>query len=97
MDNKSRELIAVAASIAGNCMPCLRYHFKEVLSHGCTLEEIEEAITMAKTVKERPMNDIYSLSSEMIDRSRNKVPETMPSAQTAGGCSCGSTGTGKCC
>ncbi len=28
-DTKTKEMIAMSASIAGNCKPCLKYHFKE--------------------------------------------------------------------
>ncbi len=72
LDAKTRELIAVGASIAGNCMPCLRYHFAEALKAGCSLDEIAEAIELAKRVKERPIADIYKLSDELLKKEREK-------------------------
>jgi AhpD family alkylhydroperoxidase len=68
-----RELIAVGASIAGNCLPCLRYHFAEALKAGCILEEITQAIQLSKMVKERPMNDIYHLADELLRRERENT------------------------
>jgi len=68
LDTRIRELIAVGASIAGNCLPCLRYHFTEALKAGCTLEEIAEAIELSKMVKERPIKDIYHLADELLQR-----------------------------
>ena len=70
LDTRIRELIAVGASIAGNCLPCLRYHFTEALKAGCTLEEIAEAIELSKMVKERPMKDIYRLADDLLQRER---------------------------
>jgi AhpD family alkylhydroperoxidase len=72
LDGKTSELIAVGASIAGNCMPCLRYHFAEAIKHGCTLDEIAEAVELAKRVKERPIADIYKLSEELLKKEKEK-------------------------
>ncbi|MEW6527427.1 MAG: carboxymuconolactone decarboxylase family protein [Spirochaetota bacterium] len=72
LNDKTRELIAIGASIAGNCMPCLRYHFAEALKAGCSLGEIAEAVELAKRVKERPIADIYKLSEELLKKEREK-------------------------
>lgn len=52
LDARTRELIAVGASIAGNCLPCLRYHFAEARKASCSLDEIQEAIELSKMVKQ---------------------------------------------
>jgi len=53
-------------------MPCLRYHFAEALKQGCSLEEINEAMQLARQVKERPLNDIYKLSEELMKKEKDK-------------------------
>jgi len=68
-----RELIAIGASIGGNCMPCLRYHFAEAIKADCSVEEIEEAIKIGKLVKERPINDIYQVAVDLISREKEKL------------------------
>lgn len=73
IDPKTNELIAIGASIGGNCMPCLRYHFAEAVKNGCTIHEIEEAIKLGKIVKERPINDIYKLAVDLISREKEKL------------------------
>jgi len=73
LDAKTSELIAIGASIGGNCMPCLRYHFAEALKLGCTIQDIEEAIKIGKMVKERPINDIYKLADDLINREKEKL------------------------
>lgn len=70
LDAKTSELIAVGASIGGNCLPCLRYHFAEALKLGCTIQQIEEAIKIGKMVKERPINDIYKLADDLLLKER---------------------------
>jgi AhpD family alkylhydroperoxidase len=72
---QTEELIAVGSSIAGNCLPCLRYHFAEAIKNGCTIHEIEEAINIGKMVKERPRNDIYKLAEDLISRENEKIRE----------------------
>jgi len=61
-----RELIGIGASIGGNCLPCLRYHFAEAIKVGCTSEEIAEAIELSKMVKDRPIQDISRLADELL-------------------------------
>lgn len=63
-----KELIAIGASIGGNCMPCLRYHFAEARKLDVSIDEIKEAIEIGKMVKERPINDIYKLADDLISR-----------------------------
>ncbi|MDZ7763755.1 MAG: carboxymuconolactone decarboxylase family protein [Melioribacteraceae bacterium] len=72
IDPKTSELIAIGASIGGNCMPCLRYHFAEAMKNGCTIQEIEEAVKLGKMVKERPINDIYKLADDLISREKER-------------------------
>ncbi|PJB00540.1 MAG: alkylhydroperoxidase AhpD family core domain protein [Ignavibacteriales bacterium CG_4_9_14_3_um_filter_30_11] len=72
LDSKIAELISIGASIGGNCLPCLRYHFAEALKIGCTISEIEESIKLGKMVKERPINDIYKLAEDLINREKER-------------------------
>jgi len=68
LDSKMIELIAIGSSIAGNCLPCLRYHFAEAIRLDVSIDEIKEAIKIGKTVKERPINDIYKLAEDLISK-----------------------------
>ena len=68
LDDKTRELIAVGAAIAGNCLPCLTYHFKKCRELGIFIDDIDEAIETAKTVKEVPIKKIYELACTLLER-----------------------------
>ena len=72
-DSKTTELIAIGSSIAGNCLPCLRYHFAEAIRLGVSIDEIQEAIKIGKMVKERPINDIYKLADDLLSRETEKL------------------------
>ena len=51
IDNKTKELIAVGASITANCQPCLQYHKNKALEFGADAGEIAEAIETGKQVR----------------------------------------------
>jgi len=75
LDSKIMELIAIGSSIAGNCLPCLRYHFAEAVKLGVSIDEIQEAVKIGKTVKEKPIKDIYKLADDLINRETEKIKE----------------------
>ncbi|MDD5362450.1 MAG: carboxymuconolactone decarboxylase family protein [Ignavibacteria bacterium] len=43
LDDKTKELIAVGASVSANCQPCLDYHYNKALEYGADESEITEA------------------------------------------------------
>lgn len=47
LDTKTKELIAVAASVASRCKWCIALHVKEALEAGATPDEIREAAWVA--------------------------------------------------
>ena len=65
-DDKTRELIAIGASIAAGCEPCLKYHFAEAKKAGCSPEEMKAAAGLGRMIKERPIAAIYELADKLI-------------------------------
>lgn len=47
LDRKTKELIAMALSVAARCDPCLGYHAEALVRLGATRAEVEEAIGVA--------------------------------------------------
>lgn len=47
----TRELVGIAAAVAGHCQPCFTYHYREALSAGVTAEAIQAAIELARAVR----------------------------------------------
>ncbi|MGN6570476.1 MAG: carboxymuconolactone decarboxylase family protein [Pseudolabrys sp.] len=47
LDVKTKELIALAISVAIRCDDCIGFHVKAALDHGATREEIVETLGMA--------------------------------------------------
>ncbi len=61
MENLSkaeREFVAIGASIASNCVPCIDYHIKEARKQGVTDEQIRESIELANKVKQVPAKKV---------------------------------------
>lgn len=47
LDTKTKELIAVAISVAIRCDDCIAFHVQAAIDHGATREEILETLAMA--------------------------------------------------
>ena len=80
LTDKEKELVAIGASIGGNCIPCLEHHYKKCIELGCSKEDVQEAFDMAKKVKETPNKEIYKTAARLI------VDEVDVNADDAGSC-----------
>ncbi|HEY3419017.1 MAG TPA: carboxymuconolactone decarboxylase family protein [Methanomassiliicoccales archaeon] len=50
MDPRTKELAAIAASVAGRCQPCFKHHLGKALELGIGEDDIKEIITLAERV-----------------------------------------------
>ena len=73
-----RELVAIGASIASNCIPCVTYHVAKARKLGLSEERITEAITLADKVRQVP-------AQAVLEAVRQDIPEV-----AAKGCGCSS-------
>jgi len=84
LDNRIGELIAVGASVATNCQPCLQYHVRKALESGADEQEIADAIEISKMVRKGAASKMDKFAASL----NQAVPLTAVS--TAEGCGCGS-------
>lgn len=82
---QAAEFVALGAAIGSNCEPCLRYHVREALRVGLSLDDISRAVAVAAQVKETPARNILKLAETLVRASGN---ETTTSPTTTGGCGC---------
>lgn len=68
LNNKEKELVAIGAAIGGNCIQCLKWHYKKCIEAGFAKEEIQEAINMAKMVKEVPIKKINEVAEKLLNQ-----------------------------
>ena len=66
MNEKTKELVAVGAAVAGNCIPCLDWHYKKCIELGIAKDEIKEAIELAKIVKNVPIKKMNELAQTLL-------------------------------
>ncbi len=66
IDRKTKELIAIAASLGFNCEGCLEGHLKKALEFGATRQEISEAICIAMGVAAAGVVDQTDVVAEKL-------------------------------
>ena len=64
LDRKTKELIAIAASLATHCKGCLEGHIKKALKYGATKEELSETIAITMGVSAASMVDLTDIAAE---------------------------------
>ncbi len=64
IDRKTKELVAIGASLAAKCEGCLEGHIKKALKFGATREEISEAIAIAIGVNAAAIVDLSDVAAE---------------------------------
>ena len=67
IDRKTKELIAIAASLAAKCQGCLEGHVKKALKFGATREEISEAIAIAIGVNAAAIVDLTDIAADNMN------------------------------
>lgn len=64
IDRKTKELIAIAASLTAKCQGCLEGHIKKALKFGATREEISESIAIAIGVNAAAVVDLSDIAAD---------------------------------
>ena len=64
LDRKTKELIAIAASMATHCKGCLEGHIKKALKYGATKEELSETIAITMGVGAASIVDLTDIAAE---------------------------------
>lgn len=82
LDDRTKELIAVGASISANCQPCLQYHTSEAQKSGAGAQEISDAIEVGKMVRRGAASKMDKFAATLI---QSAAPTTTSSS---GGCGC---------
>lgn len=67
LDRKTKELIAIAASLLAKCQGCLEGHLRKALKYGASREEISEAIAIAMGVNAAAVVDLTDIAAENLD------------------------------
>jgi AhpD family alkylhydroperoxidase len=76
------ELIALGASIACNCEPCLKQHYEQARQLGVSNDDMVEAVNIALRVKDAPARAMVRLAQRYL------IPDANPPGSGCGGESC---------
>ena len=68
MDEKTRELVGIAAAIASHCRHCFLTHFNKANGLDISTEEIKEAVELAMSCSRSGTMDMYKFAKELIDK-----------------------------
>ncbi len=67
MDEKTKEMIALGASVCAHCQPCLTYHVNKAREAGLTDDEIREAIAVGHMVEKGAMSAMRDFSKGVLE------------------------------
>jgi len=67
LDRKTKELVAISASLIAKCQGCLEGHIRKALKFGATREEIGETIAIALGVNAASVVDLTDIAAENLD------------------------------
>lgn len=66
-DDKMTELVAIGASVAANCHPCVKYHVNKAREIGASEEDIKEAIFVGEMVRKGAAGKMDELTAEILE------------------------------
>ena len=66
MNDQTRELIAIGASVTAHCQPCLTYHVNKAKELGLGQEEIHNALEVGYMVQKGAMSEMKKFSTSLI-------------------------------
>ena len=74
LDEKTRELVAIGASITANCQPCLEYHTIKARELGANTEAILDAIEVGKLVRRGAAAKMDRFATQSVTGENLAVP-----------------------
>lgn len=66
MDEKTYELVGIAASIAGHCQPCLQYHMNAAKKLAIDKKDIRAAVALAKAISKAGDGSVSEFASKLL-------------------------------
>ena len=66
LTSRERELVALGAALASNCVPCIEHHVPEARKAGLADAQIAEAIRLADSVRQVPARKVLDTASRLL-------------------------------
>ena len=74
LNPRDRELVALGAALASNCIPCIEYHIPESRNVGLSDAEISAALHLADKVRQVPAQKVLVSATQLINTTAANVP-----------------------
>lgn len=79
LDHKTKELVALAISVATRCAPCIAYHAQGAVKHGASREAVAETLAMSIYMGAGPSVMYAAEALEAVDQMMKGRPATADS------------------
>lgn len=87
---RERELVALGAALASNCVPCIEFHVPAARKAGLTEAEIGEALALADKIRQVP-------AGKVLDAATAQLSTTAPAAAASACCPPAAAGAKSSC
>jgi 4-carboxymuconolactone decarboxylase len=71
---RERELVALGAALASNCLPCIEHHIPAARRAGLNDQEIGTAIALADQIRQVPAGNVLAAAQQAIARADGPQP-----------------------
>lgn len=95
LTNVERELVALGAALASNCVPCIEHHIPEARRAGLSDGQINEALQLADRIRQVPAGNVLSAALGLLSTDENT--DASRSGSTCGQPASTGKGTQPCC
>jgi AhpD family alkylhydroperoxidase len=80
LEPKTKELVGIAAAVAGHCQPCFAYHYKEALRLGVSEEAIRATMELARAVRQAGDKHMDEFANRRMADTTRKSPQQTKNA-----------------
>ena len=63
---RDRELVALGAALAANCIPCVEFHIPKAREAGITDTELSEVLALADKVRQVPAKKVLEVADRLV-------------------------------
>lgn len=89
LSTRDRELVALGAALASNCVPCIEFHVPAARKAGLGDAEIAEALAVADAIRRVPADAVLAAARDRLEGVAPVPGDTAcctPSASSAKSC-----------
>ena len=82
MDERTKELIAIGASVSAHCQPCLAWHLNKARELGISEDDLQAAIEVGFMVEKGAGNAMRKYAHEILKQPQTKSKPCCPGGKS---------------